>query len=101
MTLVVRTDLARVTVLTLNRPGKLNAINRAMLADLRGHLEQLAPTILSAAWCWREPGGARADAADLQDWVRRQLRSANCHASPSGSSAEHGQQPWSAAAALA
>jgi enoyl-CoA hydratase/carnithine racemase len=31
-----------VAVLTLNRPEKLNAINRPMLVDLRGHLEQLA-----------------------------------------------------------
>lgn len=42
MTPVVRADVGRVTVLTLNRPDKLNAINRPMLSELRGHLEQLA-----------------------------------------------------------
>jgi enoyl-CoA hydratase/carnithine racemase len=40
--LVLRTDVGAVTWLILSRPEKLNAVNSAMLMDLRSHLEAIA-----------------------------------------------------------
>jgi enoyl-CoA hydratase/carnithine racemase len=42
MSLILRSDEARVTTLTLNRPEKLNALNPPMLVELRAHLDAIA-----------------------------------------------------------
>ena len=40
--LVTREDQNGVSTLTLNRPDKLNAINPALMVELREHLEAIA-----------------------------------------------------------
>ena len=41
-TLVLREDVGRVAILTLNRPGKLNALSPELFAELRAHIDALA-----------------------------------------------------------
>jgi enoyl-CoA hydratase/carnithine racemase len=52
--LVSREDAGGVATLTSNRPDKLNAINIALMVDLRGHLdevvEEVAREITENSW---------------------------------------------------
>lgn len=66
--LVIRTDLDRVSTLTLNRPEALNALNVAMFEELRAHVEALRGQAHTIA-CVILQGSGKAFSAghDLKD----------------------------------
>jgi enoyl-CoA hydratase/carnithine racemase len=65
MSVVTREQVGAVAVLTLNRPDKLNAVNRDVLAMLRSHLDDIEGDVSAQVVVIRGEGRAFCAGADL------------------------------------